>query len=152
MYKKILVAVDSSRTSAKALAEAIALAKNLGSQLCILHADDESGLAQHGMGLGSYVDVNAAKADIRSIAQKLLDAAVEHAAAAGVKADTLLLEADNKRVAELIVAGAAQWGADLIVTGTHGRRGFARLLVGSVAENLVRIATTSLMLVREEEA
>ena len=45
---------------------------------------------------------------------------------------------------------AAQWNADLIMVGTHGRRGVERMLVGSVAENLVRIATTSLMLVREK--
>ena len=49
----------------------------------------------------------------------------------------------------MIADAATQWSADLIVVGTHGRRGFERLLVGSVAENLVRIATCSLLLVRE---
>jgi nucleotide-binding universal stress UspA family protein len=49
----------------------------------------------------------------------------------------------------MIIDAAAQWNADLIVMGTHGRRGFERLLVGSVAEHMIRSATTTLLLVRE---
>ena len=48
----------------------------------------------------------------------------------------------------MIADAAAQWNADLIVVGTHGRRGIERMLVGSVAENLVRLCTISLLLVR----
>ena len=59
-----------------------------------------------------------------------------------------LLESSARRVAELIADGARDWQADLIVVGTHGRRGVDRLLVGSVAENLTRLARTSLLLVR----
>ena len=62
----------------------------------------------------------------------------------------ILVESDNKRIAELIVDASKQWDADLIVIGTHGRRGFERMFMGSVAENLVRIATTSLFLVRRK--
>lgn len=47
---------------------------------------------------------------------------------------------------------AGQWDADLIVIGTHGRRGFERMVMGSAAENLVRLATTSLFLVRRKAA
>jgi nucleotide-binding universal stress UspA family protein len=81
----------------------------------------------------------------------LLDAAVATAAAAGCQAERMLVESARRRIAEAIADAARDWGADLVVVGTHGRRGFARLLVGSVAENLVRIATTSLILVREQE-
>ena len=56
-----------------------------------------------------------------------------------------------REIVPSIVEVARDWDADLVVIGTHGRRGFARLLVGSVAEDLVRTATTSLMLVREQE-
>lgn len=149
MYKRILVALDRSSTAAKALSEAIALAKAMDARLCAVHCEDEGPLAQHGMGLGTYVDVEAVKNELRAAAEKLLSDAVAKAAAAGVEADTQLLESENRRVAELIVEAADKWQADLIVMGTHGRRGFARLLVGSVAENLVRVANTSLMLVRE---
>jgi nucleotide-binding universal stress UspA family protein len=49
----------------------------------------------------------------------------------------------------MITECARDWEADLVIVGTHGRRGLERLLVGSVAEKLVRVANTSLMLVRE---
>lgn len=150
MYKNIFVAIDDSTTSQKALAEAIQIARIQAAQLCIAHAADESLLAQHGMGLGSYIDVERTKTAIRDAAQSLLETAAATAAAAGIAAETRLLEATDKRVAEQIAAGAEAFGADLIVIGTHGRRGFARLLVGSVAENLLRIATISLLLVREQ--
>lgn len=150
MYKNIFVAIDDSPTSQKALAEAIQIARIQAAHLCIAHAADESLLAQHGMGLGSYIDVERTKTAIRDTARNLLETAAATATAAGIVAETRLLEATDKRVAEQIAAGAEAFGADLIVIGTHGRRGFARLLVGSVAENLLRIATTSLLLVREQ--
>ena len=150
MYQKIFVAIDDSPTAQKAMTEAINLAGNAKAALCIAHAADESLLAQHGMGLGSYIDVEGTKQAIRDASQALLDAAAAKAAAAGITAEVRLLEASNQRVAEQIAAGAAAYGADLIVIGTHGRRGFASLLVGSVAENLVRIANTSLLMVRDQ--
>jgi len=148
MYKKIFVAIDDSPTSHKALSEAIHLAHASQAALCIAHAADEGLLAQHGMGLGSYINVEGTKQAIRDDAETLLAAARKQASAAGLEAEIQLLEATDKRVAELIASGAEAWGADLIVVGTHGRRGVARLLVGSVAENLVRIAGTSLLMVR----
>lgn len=148
MYQKIFVAIDDSPTSQKALDEAIQIAKGSNAALCITHAADESLLTQHGMGLGSYIDVNRTKQAIRDSAQALLDDAVRRAAAAGLSAESKLLEATDKRVAELIADGAAIWKADLIVVGTHGRRGMAKMLVGSVAENLTRLATVSLLMVR----
>lgn len=148
MYKRILVAIDASPTSQKAFAEALALTKRYGAAMCVVHAADESGLAQHGMGLGSYIDVEKVKQIIRDGSNQLLAQAQASAKAEGVDAEVKLLEATNKRVAELIVEGASDWQADLVVIGTHGRRGVDRLLVGSVAERLTRIATTSLLLVR----
>jgi nucleotide-binding universal stress UspA family protein len=145
-----MVAIDSSSTAAKALDEALRLTKALGAQLCIVHASDEAPLEQHGMGLGSYIDVDKVKDEIRAAGEQMLAAAVATAGAAGCPAEHRLLESTKRRVAEMIADAARDWRADLIVTGTHGRRGFERILVGSVAENLVRIATTSLLLVREQ--
>jgi len=91
---------------------------------------------------------------MRAAGRTLLDAAAQKAMAAGLRPETALLEAPDKletahkRVAEWIVEGAVEWQADLIVAGTHGRRGFARLFVGNVAEDLVKLAPTSLVLVR----
>lgn len=152
MYTRILVAIDDSSTSAKALDEAVNLARVLGAALCIAHVADEGPITQHGMGLGTYIDIDKVKAEIRQGGNSLLDAAQAKAAAQGLQAERILIESTRRRVAEALADAVQAWGADLVVIGTHGRRGFERLLVGSVAENLVRIAATSLMLVREGEA
>jgi len=152
MYAHILVAIDSSTTAQKALDEAIRMAVALRAGLCIAHAIDVSALLQHGMGIGtSYIDTEKVKGEIRDVGNRLLDQAVAKAAAGGCQAERMLIESNkDRRVAEMIADGARDWGADLVVIGTHGRRGFERMLVGSVAENLVRIAATSLLLVREQ--
>ena len=149
MSKRIFVAIDNSSTAQKALEEAIRLACALGARLCIATAADEGPLIQHGMGLGSFINIDKVVQEMRDTSNDLLSTAVALAATAGCQAESLFIESAQRRVAEMIAEAAQQWNADLIVVGTHGRRGFERLLVGSVAENLVRIATTSLMLVRE---
>ena len=150
MYKRIFVAIDNSSTARKALEEAIVLTRALGANLCIATALDEGPLSQHGMGLGTYIDIDRVKQQMRESSDALLDQALAQAAAAGCVAERCLIESTQRRVAEMISEAANGWGADLIVIGTHGRRGFQRLLVGSVAENLVRIATVALMLVRDK--
>ena len=151
MYAHIFVAIDSSATAQKALDEAIRMAVALRAGLCIAHAVDVAALVQHGMGIGTYIDIEKVKGEIRDAGNRLLDQAVAKAAAGGCQAERMLIEsAKDRRVAEMIADGARDWGADLVVIGTHGRHGFERMLVGSVAENLVRIAATSLLLVREQ--
>lgn len=148
MYTRILVAIDNSTTAQKALDEAITLARSLGASLCIVNAADEGPLTQHGMGLGSYIDIDKIKEDMRNTGHALLAQALEKAA--GCQAEVKLLESAQKRLGDMIIAAATEWQADLIVMGTHGRRGFDRFLVGSVAEHMVRTSTTSLLLVREK--
>jgi nucleotide-binding universal stress UspA family protein len=149
MYQKIYVAIDNSSTARKGLEEAISLAGSLKASICITFVADESGLMQHGMGLGSYIDVDKIKAEIRAGANKMLDEAVARAKAAGCRAESLLIESTDRRVAETIVEAAQAWGADLLVIGAHGSSGIKRLLVGSVAENLTRISPMSLLIVRQ---
>ncbi len=59
-----------------------------------------------------------------------------------------LIETAGRRVPGAIVEEARRWGADLIVVGTHGRRGLDRLLLGSVAEGVARMSPVSVLLVR----
>jgi nucleotide-binding universal stress UspA family protein len=66
----------------------------------------------------------------------------------GVAVETVLLGARGNRVADLIVKQAKKWHADLIVLGTHGRRGVARVLMGSDAEIVVRETPVPVLLVR----
>jgi len=149
MCTRILVAIDDSSTSARALTEAVRLARMTGAALCIAHVVDEGPISQHGMGLGTYIDIEKVKEDMRGEGNRLLDAAADKAVGAGCRPERILVGSAARRIDEAIVETARDWGADLVVVGAHGRRGFERMLVGSVAENLVRLATTTVMLVRE---
>jgi len=150
MYKRILVPVDGSATSAKGLGEAIRLAKLTGASLELVNVVDEMSLA---FGVEAYAtysqDVLAA---LRDGARVILDHAQARAASAGVGADTKAIETFGARVADLIVDEAVAAKADLIVIGTHGRRGIGRWLLGSDAEQILRLAPVPVLLVRGGEA
>ncbi len=148
MCKRIFVAIDGSATAQLALHEAIQFARLPGMSLCIGTVIDSGQLDQNNIGL--MLESDRIKTALRAGAEKLLDEAV--AKDAGLDPYRILVESSDKRIAELIVDAASQWDADLIVIGTHGRRGFERMFMGSVAENLLRIATTSLFLVRRKPA
>jgi len=152
MCKRIFVAIDGSSTAQLALKEAIQFASMPGVSLCIGKVIDTGLLEQNNMGIGNLIDPEEIKTGMRTAAEKLLDSAVAKAKEAGLEPDRMLIESNKKRVAEMIVEAAKQWDADLIVIGTHGRRGFERMVMGSVAENLVRIASTSVFLVRRKPA
>jgi nucleotide-binding universal stress UspA family protein len=79
---------------------------------------------------------------------EILNRAVELARQAGIEAETVLLEADWRHFSAAIVEEALRWSAELIVLGTHGRTGLARLVLGSVAERMVHIAPVPALLVR----
>lgn len=149
MYKRILVPVDGSATSAKGLEEAIRLAKLTGASLELVNIVDELSLA---FGVEAYAtysqDVLAA---LREGAREILEKAQQRAASAGVGVDTKAIETFGARVADLVVEEAVATKADLIVIGTHGRRGIGRLLLGSDAEQILRLAPVPVLLVRGGE-
>lgn len=146
MFKRILVAVDGSSTAEQALQEAIKLAKELQAQLRIVHAVD---IVNINLGAEFPNTIEIADA-IRKSGQEILRKAESVARAAGGKVETRLLELDtlSQRVPEAIAADAEAWPADLIVICTHGRRGLSHLLLGSVAEGVVRVATKPVLLIR----
>jgi nucleotide-binding universal stress UspA family protein len=147
MYKKILVAIDDSATSRGALAEALHIARTSKSKLYITHVADETILNLHGHAMASAVNLDGAVANLIQAGRKLLDTAME--SATGIDAEPLMLEASNRRISEVISEKAKELGVDLIVIGRHGQRGLATLLLGSVAEQLARIADASVLLVRK---
>lgn len=151
MYKRIVLAYDGSNCSIKALEEAILLARTPSATLCIVHVDD-GGELHGGMDLQGYVDRVGKVRIVHEEIEKMLDDAVAKASAAGCQVEKQLVAANHRRPAEAIAEAAREWQGDLIIVGTHGRRGFQRFLVGSVAEQLVRVATISLMLVRDSAA
>ena len=150
MYQRILVPVDGSATSSRGLDEAIRLAKLTQGRLRLMHVIDELSFA---LGMEAYSGYSADwLAQLRASGSKLLEEAREKAAAAGVEAECLLCDSFRGAVAERVVSDAAAWPADLIVLGTHGRRGLGRMVMGSSAELIVRHATVPVLLIRAPEA
>lgn len=146
MYKRILVPIDGSSTSDRALQEAIKLIDTQPALLRLVHVvDDLQFLDTEG-----YVDYAELRELTRKIGERALAKACEVARQADITVDTSLLEANGERIARVIDAEAISWSADLIVIGTHGRSGFNHLLFGSVAEGVVRGASVPVLLVRSE--
>jgi nucleotide-binding universal stress UspA family protein len=145
-YRRILVPVDGSPTSSNGLDEAAKIARESGSQLLLLHVIDDTVAFSSPEGAGVNVVLDALRASGRSV----LAEATEYARRAKLQAETALLENATGRVAEAIVVQAKRWRADLIVMGTHGRRGVNRLLLGSNAELVVRNSTIPVLLVPGE--
>ena len=145
-YKRILVPVDGSATSKAGLREAITLAKGQGAQLQLVHVADQHYIAL--MGIESSGAIGEMMESTKRAGRGILRSAEAAAQKAGVKASGVLLETVTGPAADPIVRQAKKWGADLIVLGTHGRRGVRRLLMGSDAEQIVRYAPVPVMLVR----
>lgn len=149
MYERILVPVDGSATASRGLDEAINLAARLGSALQLLHVVDVRPLigdAAIYAAPGELIDAWQAAGD------KLLAAAVERARGRGVQADGALRFDPAQRVCDLILREVRDSGAGLVVMGTHGRRGFSRLTMGSDAEMVVRESPVPVLLVRAPAA
>lgn len=134
--KKILCPVDFSESSEAALAYASSLAKESGAELHIVYVYEET--IAYTEGLGSYVppaDLGPDKERLLAI-QPTCEVPVQHKFIVGHPADTLVdYAADNE--------------IGLIVMGTHGRTGLSRLLMGSVAEAVVRRATCPVLTIKQ---
>ena len=147
MYRCILVAVDGSATAELALREAVALTKDQIATMRLVHVID---LGPAYVNVETTFQLDEYERALRESGRQVLANALAGAQAAGVHAESRLLEivTINERVADAIAAEAQRWPADLIVIGTHGRRGFRHLMLGSVAEGLVRVAHQPVLLVR----
>lgn len=149
MYQHILVPIDGSATSNKGLDQAISLARLTGGRLRLVHVIDELSLA---LAMGVYAGASAGwQGELRADAFKLLEAARARAAEKSVDADTVLLDTYQGKVHEQVLAEADRSHSDLIVLGTHGRRGWDRWLLGSSAEQILRMARVPVLLVRAPE-
>ena len=149
MYERILVPVDGSATSNQGLEEAIKLARLTGAKIKLLHVVDMWAFAATpytGMALSPDI-----LAQLKEGGQATLDVAKARVEAAGRSADTQLFDNLAGRVCDIVVDEAKKWKADLIVIGTHGRRGVGRLVLGSDAEQIARTAPVPVLLVRGHE-
>jgi nucleotide-binding universal stress UspA family protein len=148
MYKRIMVPVDGSNTAKRGLEEAIKLAQVLGSELKLVHVVNELVLVG---GDAVYYDFPTVIESLVQSGRTVLKDAEALVKKSNVAVTTELIEAVGNRAAEQIVTKAKAWPADLIVMGTHGRRGLGRWALGSDAESVLRASPIPVLLVRAPE-
>lgn len=147
-YKRILVPVDGGATSMRGLGEALKLATENKAKLCLLHVVEEYAVIaapEMGASIAPLLD------SMRAGGRKTLAAVARRAHAAGTRPECVLVEDFGGRVADAVVKQAKKWRADLIVMGTHGRRGVRRALLGSDAELVLRYSPVPVLLVPARE-
>lgn len=145
MFKHILAPVDGSECSRDALSRAAGLARELKARLTIAYISDDLRaasmmVAASGELVEQWFDL------LHKEGRTILLEAIDIAKRQTVSADAWLLHGPP---AEVIAAFAGDCGADLIMMGSHGRRGVRRLFIGSVAEGVLRIAPVPVLIVRE---
>jgi len=145
-YHQILVPVDGSPVSDAALLEAIRFAHLTGARLRLVHVVD---VLQYVNGFeppASYADEILPR--MRTAGEKILAHGRQMALDQGVQADSVLVMEEPGRLCDHVAEQARHAGADLIVVGSHGRRGIGRALLGSDAEQIVRCAPVPVLVVR----
>jgi nucleotide-binding universal stress UspA family protein len=145
MYQHILAPIDGSTTSALGLNEAIKLAKEHTALLRLLYVVDQSVIAMDPGGFGVWESVMKIQ---RESGERILREAKARAAEQSVEVQTKMVESLQPAVYRLILDEASSWPADLIVMGTHGRRGISRLILGSDAQGVLHGANVPVLLIR----
>jgi len=146
MYERILVPYDGSATSAEALAEAVRLAKLCSSRMRLIHVVDPL-MYITGFEVGA-IFANEILPGLLAAGEDLLRKACGPIEEQGIPVESEVIQSSGERVARIVVEQAVSWKADLIVIGTHGRRGVDRVLMGSDAELVARTAPVPVLLVR----
>ena len=145
MFKHILVPIDGSETSMLAVSKATALAKTFGSVVTALYVVDPypfTGVgADFAYGQAQYLSAATAEANAA------LDAAKKALQEVGIEADTVVGE--GHAVQEGISRALESTGADLIVMGSHGRRGIEKLVLGSVTQRVLGVVHVPVLVVRD---
>jgi len=147
MYKRILVPVDGSPTSARGLQEAIELATLTGGQLRLLHVVDELSAAMNMSAYGGGMSGDMFQL-LKEGGEQVLAQAKAQVEAQHVAVDTLLIEGFVGRLSDHAIEQTRLWGAELVVVGSHGRRGVGRLVMGSDAEQIIRTSMVPVLVVR----
>jgi len=147
--RRLLVPTDFSASAEAALDHAVALADRFRATLFLVHVVPESGSDPYGLG-DAEVQIDRLREEAESTARAQLAELAPDFAAQGVQTDVVRhSEGDVVDAIEEYVAGAA---IDLVVMGTHGRRGLGRLVLGSVANRLIRRGVAPVLTVRAPSA
>ncbi len=142
LFPRILIPVDGSKFSLKAVRLAKQLAEIQGSELLLLHVLDTAVLDQ--LCRFDYKPHNEVHADVEGSARAFLDDMSQEISQSGVSVSITIKEGTPH---EVIIDEAVSWGADLIVMGKLGKRGVSRILLGSVAERVIEFANLPVLLV-----
>lgn len=145
MYRRILVPIDGSDPAQRGLQEALGLAKAFDSSLVLLHVAEIYPMM---MEMATATTWEQITTDVRAYGQRVLERAHDAAKGAGVASETHLEDSAAARVCDVIIEQARQHHCDLIVMGTHGRRGIAHAVVGSDAERVIHQSPLPVLLVR----
>jgi len=145
MYERILIAVDGSSPSMLALDEAVKLAKEQRAKLRIVHVVDQGLVVSPNVPSFNLGETDPAQEER---GRSILEAARERARKFGLEPEAALLDEMTHQPGRRIVDQATEWPADLIVCGTHGRRGVRRLFLGSDSEYILRHTPVPVLLVR----
>jgi len=147
MFQRILVPVDGSDTSELAVRTAARLARESGGRIRLMHVLDQT------VFMAGYDPAGGASGQmfgaLRDSARQILREAEAVIASDGVPCESELVDEPGKRLADSVADAAQAWQADLIVVGTHGRRGPSRLFLGSGAEQIIRGAPVPVLVVRD---
>lgn len=149
MYERILVTLDGGSSSTAALAQAIVIARATGAEVEAVFVVDDSSpfLRVTGMDPVRLIE------DLAMAGESVLAEASTRLTRAGVRHTTRLLSKHMIKddIATTLAAEANAWPADLIVMGTHGRRGARRLIMGSVSQGVIAQTNAPVVLVRGEK-
>jgi nucleotide-binding universal stress UspA family protein len=142
MYKHLLIATDGSELAGKAIAAGLALAKRLGAKVTAVTAIEPwLSIASSGTAAAFIEYQKAAEHDAARILGQVSTAAQEH----GVRCETVTV---TEAAAKAIIDTANGEQCDLIVMSSHGRRGLARVLLGSQAMSVVTLSSVPVLICR----
>ena len=145
MYRRILVPLDGSEPSTQGLDEAVRMALANGATLRLVHVVNRF---RSTVGFASHASFKEQLPVIKDAGERLLQEGRKRAEDVGCPVETMLLSSLSEDLSDMVAEEARAWSADLIVIGTHGRRGIERILWGSDAEQVMRVAPVPVLLVQ----
>ncbi|GHD62845.1 universal stress protein [Jeongeupia chitinilytica] len=151
MFSHILVPVDGSPAANQGLSQAAGLARALGATVRLFHVIDLHLIYMDPTGMTGLSGMSGLKeyeVKLREVGRDILQAARLAIESPDLRVEVCATECYTPNVADKIIAEARSWPADLIVMGTHGRRGLRGLVMGSDAESVLHASPVPMLLVR----